>query len=302
MRKQLIYSLLLLSAALSAQELNCNVIINHDQVQGTNTQIFTTLEQSIKEFVNNQRWTDMTVAERERIDCTFMFIISQVTVDGLFTAEMQVQCRRPVYHTNYQTTVVNFKDNNCNFKYQEFDRLEYQPAQFTSNLAAIIAYYCYYIIGQDADTYARLGGTPYFQQCENIVLMAQSASLDETEMTGWKAFSNNKNRYAVINQLLDQAFQPFREYIYTYHRLGLDIMSDNVANGRARIAQDINILREANRARPATYVVYTFMDAKNDELVQLFSKGTEDEKKKVYDVCMAVDPTRQDQYDKINKK
>lgn len=301
MRRLVTYSLLLLASVAAAQELKCNVIINHDQVQGTNTQIFTTLQQSIQEFVNTTRWTDLTVAERERIDCTFMLIISQVTTEGLFTAEMQVQCRRPIYHTSYQSPLVNLKDNNCAFTYQEFDRIEYQPTQFTSNLAALLSFYCYYILGMDADSYARLGGTPYFQQCENIVTLAQSASISDTETTGWQAFSNNRSRYALINQLLDQAFQPFREYIYTYHRLGLDIMSDNVANGRARIAQDIQVLQEANRARPATYVVYTYMDAKNDELVQLFQKGTAEEKKKVYEVCMAVDPTRQDQYDKINK-
>jgi len=301
MRRLVLYSIILLSAAIQAQELNCSVIINHDQVQGTNTQVFTTLEQSIKEFINTQRWTDMVMTERERIDCTFMFIISSVTTEGLFSAEMQVQCRRPVYHTSYQSPLVNLKDNNCSFSYQEFDRIEYQPTQFTSNLAALLAYYSYYILGMDADSYARMGGTPYFQQCENIVSLAQSASMSEEEIKGWQAMGNNRSRYALINQILDQAFQPFREYIYTYHRLGLDIMSDNVANGRARIAQDIQVLQEANRARPATYVVYTYMDAKNDELVQLFQKGTADEKKKVYDVCMAVDPTRQDVYDKINK-
>jgi len=301
MRRLAIYSLFILTSTLQAQELNCNVIINHDQVQGTNTQVFTTLEQSIKEFVNTTRWTDMVVTEKERIDCTFMLIISSVSTEGLFTAEMQVQCRRPVYHTSYQSPLVNLKDNNCSFTYQEYDRLEYQPTQFTSNLAALISFYCYYILAMDADSYSRLGGTPYYQQCENIVSLAQSGSLQEGEATGWQAFNNNRSRYALINQLMDQAFQPFREYIYTYHRLGLDLMSDNVANGRARIAQDIQILQEANRARPATYVVYTYMDAKNDELVQLFQKGTAEEKKKVYDVCMAVDPTRQEQYDKINK-
>jgi len=301
MRRLAICSLLLLTVSLQAQELNCNVIINHDQVQGTNTQVFTTLEQTIKEFVNTTRWTDMVVTERERIDCTIMLIISSVSTEGLFTAEMQIQSRRPVYHTSYQSTLVNMSDKNCSFTYQEYDRLEYQPTQFTSNLAALIAFYCYYILGMDADSFSRLGGTPYFQQCENIVSLAQSGSLQDAEATGWQAFNNNRSRYALINQLMDQVFQPFREYIYTYHRLGLDIMSENVANGRARIAQDIQILQEANRARPATYVVYTYMDAKNDELVQLFQQGTSEEKKKVYDVCMAVDPTRSDQYDKINK-
>ncbi|MCQ2339325.1 MAG: DUF4835 family protein [Paludibacteraceae bacterium] len=301
MRKLLLCSALLLTALVQAQELNMTVNLNTAQVEGTNQQMFETLKQSITDFYNTTRWTDMTVAENERIECSMLIIVKSVTTDNLFSCEMQVQSRRPIYNTTYSSPLINFKDNDFNFVYQEFDRIEFQPQQFTSNLAALLAYYAYLIIGYDMDSYARLGGTPYFQVCENIAQMGQSASTQGGEADGWKAFSSTRNRYALINNLMDEAFHPFREYIYTYHRLGLDIMTENVANGRARIAKDIEVLHTANKARPATYVVYTFMDAKNDELVQLFQKGTADEKKAVYDVCMAVDPTRQDQYDKINK-
>lgn len=301
MRKLLLCSALLLTALIQAQELNMTVNLNTAQVEGTNQQMFETLKQSITEFYNTTRWTDMTVAENERIECSMLIIVKSVTTENLFSCEMQVQSRRPIYNTTYSSPLINFKDNDFNFVYQEFDRIEFQPQQFTSNLAALLAYYAYLIIGYDMDSYARLGGTPYFQVCENIAQMGQSASTQGGEADGWKAFSSTRNRYALINNLMDEAFHPFREYIYTYHRLGLDIMTENVANGRARIAKDIEVLHTANKARPATYVVYTFMDAKNDELVQLFQKGTADEKKAVYDVCMAVDPTRQDQYDKINK-
>lgn len=301
MRKLLLCSALLLTALVQAQELNMTVSLNTAQVEGTNQQMFETLKQSITEFYNTTRWTDMTVAENERIECSMLIIVKSVTTDNLFSCEMQVQSRRPIYNTTYSSPLINFKDNDFNFVYQEFDRIEFQPQQFTSNLAALLAYYAYLIIGYDMDSYARLGGTPYFQVCENIAQMGQSASTQGGEADGWKAFSSTRNRYALINNLMDEAFHPFREYIYTYHRLGLDMMTENVANGRARIAKDIEVLHTANKARPATYVVYTFMDAKNDELVQLFQKGTADEKKAVYDVCMAVDPTRQDQYDKINK-
>lgn len=301
MRKLLLCSALLLTALVQAQELNMTVNLNTAQVEGTNQQMFETLKQSITEFYNTTRWTDMTVAENERIECSMLIIVKSVTTENLFSCEMQVQSRRPIYNTTYSSPLINFKDNDFNFVYQEFDRIEFQPQQFTSNLAALLAYYAYLIIGYDMDSYARLGGTPYFQVCENIAQMGQSASTQGGEADGWKAFSSTRNRYALINNLMDEAFHPFREYIYTYHRLGLDIMTENVANGRARIAKDIEVLHTANKARPATYVVYTFMDAKNDELVQLFQKGTADEKKAVYDVCMAVDPTRQDQYDKINK-
>lgn len=301
MRKLLLYSALLLTVLVQAQELNMTVNLNTAQVEGTNQQMFETLKQSITNFYNSTRWTDMAVAEGERIECSMFIIVKSVTTENLFSCEMQVQSRRPIYNTNYSSPLINFKDNDFNFVYQEYDRIEFQPQQFTSNLAALLAYYAYLIIGYDMDSYARLGGTPYFQVCENIAQMGQSASTQGGEADGWKAFASTRNRYALINNLMDEAFHPFREYIYTYHRLGLDIMAENVANGRARIAKDIEVLHTANKARPATYVVYTFMDAKNDELVQLFKKGTAEEKKAVYDVCMAVDPTRQDQYDKINK-
>lgn len=301
MRKLLLCSALWLTILVQAQELNMTINLNTAQVEGTNQQMFETLKQSITDFYNTTRWTDMTVAENERIECSMLIIVKSVTTENLFSCEMQVQSRRPIYNTTYSSPLINFKDNDFNFVYQEFDRIEFQPQQFTSNLAALLAYYAYLIIGYDMDSYARLGGTPYFQVCENIAQMGQSASTQGGEADGWKAFSSTRNRYALINNLMDEAFHPFREYIYTYHRLGLDMMTENVANGRARIAKDIEVLHTANKARPATYVVYTFMDAKNDELVQLFQKGTADEKKAVYDVCMAVDPTRQDQYDKINK-
>ena len=301
MKRLLIYSLLLLATGVSAQELKCTVTVNSDKVQGTNKQMFTTLQQSITEFINTQRWTDMTFAERERIECSMLIIVNSVTTEGLFKCEMQVQSKRPVYNTSYQTPLINYKDNDFYFQYQEFDRIEFIPTQFTTNLAALLAYYCYLIIGTDMDSYSRLGGTPYYQMCENIVTLAQGASLEQGEQDGWKAMSSKKTRYALINNLMDEAFHPYREFIYTYHRLGLDEMAQNTANARARIAENISVLQEANRARPGAYVVYTFTDAKNDEIAQLFQKGTSDEKKKVYDVMMAIDPTRQAVYDRINK-
>ena len=241
----------------------------------------------------------MTFATREKIDCSMMIIVKAVA-DNLYTCEMQLQSRRPVYNTSYTTPLINFKDNNFNFTYQEFERIEYQQNQFTTNLTAMLAYYCYLVIGYDMDSYSRLGGTPYFQTCEDIVSACQSASMESLEQKGWQAFDSNRNRYALINNLMDEAFRKYREYLYEYHRLGLDEMQANVANGRARIANGIGVLRDANRARPATYVINTFLDAKADELVNIFQKGTDAEKKSVYEILMDIDPTRQTTYDKIN--
>jgi hypothetical protein len=283
-----------------AQELNCTVTVNSDQVQGTNKEVFNTLKQSIEEYVNTSRWTNMTFQEKERIECSMLLVVKSVQ-DGVYNCEFTCQSRRPVYGTSYSTPTLNFKDNNFVFTYQEYDRLDYQQSTFTTNLTALLAYYCYLIIGHDMDSFSKLGGTACFQVCEQIVTAAQSASLDNAEAAGWKAFESNRNRYALINNLMDEAFKKYRTYYYDYHRHGLDEMINNVANGRARIAKDFKILKEAYNARPATYVVNAFLDAKADELVNIFKQGTSDEKKMIYDLLMDIDPTRQSTYDEINR-
>lgn len=295
-----ILACLAISFSLTAQELKCTITINSDQVQGSNKALFTTLQQSMEEFVNTQRWTNMTFQEKERIECSMMLVVKSVQ-DNMFVCEMSCQSRRPVYGTTYTTPTLNIKDNNFVFTYQEYDQLDFQQSTFTSNLAALMAYYCYLIIGHDMDSFAKLGGTTYFQVCENIVTSAQSASLDNAEMAGWKAFESNRNRYALVNNLMDEAFKKYRNYYYDYHRHGLDEMVNNVANGRARIAKDIKVLKEAYNARPATYLVGTFLDAKADELVNIFQGGTTEEKKAVYELLMDIDPTRQSNYENINR-
>lgn len=295
-----VVALVAMSISLGAQELKCNISINSEQVQGSNKAVFTTLQQSMEEFVNTQRWTNMTFQEKERIECSMMIVVKSVQ-DNMFVCEFTCQSRRPVFGTTYTTPTLNIKDANFTFTYQEYDRMEFQHNTFTSNLTALVAYYCYLIIGHDMDSFAKLGGTPYFQICEDIVTSAQSASLDNAEMVGWKAFESNRNRYALTNNLMDEAFKKYRAYYYDYHRHGLDEMVNNVANGRARIAKDIKVLKEAYNARPATYLVGTFLDAKSDELVNIFKSGTADEKKMVYELLMDIDPTRQDTYENINR-
>lgn len=301
LRYILVFLLVALIHGVQAQELKCNVTINSDQVEGSNKSVFNTLQQSIQEFVNNSQWTNMTFQDKERIECNMLIVVKQVQ-DNMYVCEFTCQSRRPVYGTTYTTPILNFKDNNFIFTYQEFDRLDFQQHTFTSNLTALIAYYCYLIIGHDMDSFSRLGGTPYFQICEDIVNAAQSASLESTEQSGWKAFDSNRNRYALINNLMDEAFKEYRQYFYDYHRYGLDEMINNVANGRARIASGIEILDKANKARPATYVINAFLDAKSDELVNIFQEGTEDERTKVYETLVNIDPTRQSTYEQIQQR
>jgi len=278
---------------IQAQELNCTVQINSDQIQGVSKSVFANLQKSVSEFVNNRHWSDMTFTNTERIECNMNIIVKKVEGED-FTAEIQVQSRRPVYNSTYYTTLFNFKDNNFKFQYKEFDQLEINENTITSNLTAVLAYYCYIIIGYDLDSYSRLGGSSFFQQAEIIVNAAQAADLG-----GWKAFESPKNRYALVSNLTDEAFKKYRSYFYEYHRLGLDEMAVNPDNGRARIAAGIPVLREANRARPSSIVVSSFLDAKTDELVNIFSKGTTQEKKLAYEILTDVNPTQTDKYEKI---
>ena len=299
MRKSILALALALVVGVHAQELKCTVTVNSDKIEGSNKQVFETLKTSIEEYMNNNRWTNMSYAEFEKIECSMMILVNKV--DGnLYSCEMTLQSRRPVYGTTYTTPLMNFRDKNFNFTYQEFDRIEWQQNQFTTNLTAMLAYYCDLIIGHDQDSFQRLGGTPFFQQCEEIVNTCQSASMEGVEQSGWRAFDSNRNRYALINNLLDDSFKKYRNFYYEYHRLGLDEMSSNLKNARARIAEGMPTLKEAYRSRPATYVINTFLDAKADELVDIFSKGTDKEKKDVYELLMDIDATRQNTYDRIN--
>ena len=290
----------LLAVGLYAQEIKCTVTVNSDQIEGSNKSIFETLKASIEEYMNANRWTNMTYAEHEKIECSMLIVVKSME-NNLFNCEMTLQSRRPVYGTTYTTPLLNFKDNAFNFSYQEFDRIEWQQNQFTTNLTAMLAYYCYLILGHDQDSFQRMGGTPFFEVCEEIVNTCQSASMDNIEQRGWLAFDSNRNRYALINNLLDEAFKKYRNFYYEYHRLGLDEMAANVTNGRARIAEGLPVLKEVFRARPATYAINTFLDAKAEELVDIFQKGTDKEKKAVYDLLMDIDPTRQQVYDRINE-
>lgn len=281
--------------AVYAQELNCNLIINSDQIQGSNKSVFNTLQKSAADFINNRRWTELSYEQDEKIECTMTFIVKKVENDQ-FTCELQVQSRRPVYNTSYNTTLLNFRDNDIVFAYKEFDVLEFNQNQVSSNLTAILSYYAYLILGYDMDSYARMGGTPYFQAAEQLVASAQTL-----DMPGWRAFESTRNRYALINNLNDEAFRKFRNFLYEYHRLGLDEMTANAVNARAKISNGLPLIREANRARPSAIIITAFLDAKTDEIINIFKRSTEQEKKTVIEILTDVNPTQSDRYETIMK-
>ena len=289
--KYLLTFMLLIWHGILYQQFNFNIKVNSDMIQGSNKSIFTTLEKSASDFMNNRKWTDLSYSENERIECNINIVVAKLE-DDVFTAEIQVQSRRPVFNSSYNTTLFNFRDNSFVFSYKEFEVLEFNENVITSNLTAVLTYYAYIILGYDMDSYSRLGGTPYFNMAERIVNSAQSV-----DMPGWRAFESTKNRYALVNNLTDEAFKKHRNYVYEYHRLGLDEMTINMANARARIASGISVLRETNRSRPSAIVVTSFLDAKTDEILNIFKRAEDKEKREVLQILSDVNPTQTEKYE-----
>jgi len=284
---------LFFSLIVAGQELKCNVQVNSDQVQGTNRQVFDALQNAATDYINNTRWTNLPYSTSERIDCNMSIIVKALDGDN-FTAEIVVQSRRPVYNTSYNSPILNMRDQNFNFTFNQFDRLENVTGTLTSNLTAVLSYYAYLIIGYDMDSFSSLGGTPFFQQAENIVNMAQS-----TDWNGWRAFEDSRNRYAIISNLLDERFSAFRNYFYEYHRLGLDVMADNATNGRAKIAAGLPLVRTTNRSTPQSVVISIFMDTKTDELISIFKGGTDKEKLDAVEILTDINPAASNRYNEI---
>jgi len=294
--KGIILCFLLAGFSLSAQELNCNVQINSDKIQGSNKSVFTTLQKAITEFMNTRQWTNLDYEVAERIDCNMNIILNSADGEN-YKGELVVQSRRPVFNSSYYTNLINYRDVNFAFTYREFDPLEFNPNNINNSLTAVLAYYAYLVIGFDMDSFSRLGGTPYFQQAENIVSQAQSS-----DWSGWKAFENDKNRYALISNITDEAFKKFREYFYVYHRLGLDQMSINPTNGRASIAEGMDVVRDAYRSRPNAILIVSFLDTKTDEIINIFKQATQEEKEKVVEILSSVNPSQANRYQQIFQK
>ncbi len=282
------------------QELHCNVSISAQKIQGSYQEKFKTLQRAIYEFMNNTVWTKNVFDVNERIECTMLINLTEQISSDQFKGTLQIQSRRPVYNTTYNTTMFNYLDNNFQFTYVEFQPLEFNESTFQSNLTSVLAFYAYIIIGLDYDSFSLYGGTSYFEKAEQIVNNAQNAV-----EPGWKPFSGsrNKNRYWLIQNILDSKYAPVREFIYRYHRLGLDVMESHLNTGRAEIAQSLKLLQKVYRNKPDPYMLFLnlVLDAKRDKFINIFSESFPDEKQRAYLILKEIDPSNMQKYDKMIK-
>ena len=286
---------LLMPFKAQAQELNPTLTVNTSKIQGTDKDVFKSLENAIKELLVHQVWTDYHFTEKERIQCNFNLIVNKHEAQtGKMNCELTVQSSRPVYGSTYNTTVFNFRDTEVEFNYTEQDRLEYMPGMTPdNNLTAILAYYSLLIIGLDFDTMSPNGGTDILRQVENIAANAQSLG------SGWRSFDSQANRYAIINDYMNGTMADFRQLQYKYHRQGLDDMSANADRGRATITESLELLKKAKQAKSTSALPTLFTEIKKTELISIYSEGIDKEKQMVKNLLSQVNPSLTNEWDAI---
>jgi hypothetical protein len=287
-----------LSLNSGAQELNCNVQITAQQIQGSNRQVFETMQRDIYEFLNNSVWTSHVFSYSERIECNILINLTDQLSADEFKGTIQVQMKRPVYNTTYNTTMLNLMDNSVQFRYVEFQPLEFDPSTHRSNLVSMLAYYAYVIIGFDYDSFSLEGGTEFFQMAEKIVMNAQNAP-----EPGWKPYdgSRNRNRYWLVKNILDEEYQGIRQFTYNYNLTGLDKMESSITEARTNIAESLLLVQAVYRNRPDPYMYFiqVVLDTKSDEIVNIFSDAFPEEKSRVILILTEIDPANKTKYEKI---
>ncbi|HAF76106.1 MAG TPA: DUF4835 domain-containing protein [Maribacter sp.] len=268
-----------------AQELNCVVTVNSDQLTQGDLQVFKTLERSLNDFINKSKWTNRIYKENERVNAQ-MFITITSYESNVFSGNIQIQSSRPVYNTSYSTPVFNYKDNAFNFQYIEFQPLIFNENQFESNLVSVMAYYAYVILGLDADTFSLEGGTDFYRRAQNIVTQAQGSN-----SAGWsQSADSNRSRFELIDNLLSNTYREYRIAMYNYHRKGLDILPDNNSTGKQVIAGTMNLFQTMINRRPNAFLISTFFDAKSEEIKNIFSDGPKVDIVKLKETLIKIAP------------
>jgi len=279
---------------LNAQELFCDVQVTAKQVSGTDKQIYETLQNAIYEFMNNHKWTNHTVEINERIECTIV-----ITVNGrssnVFSANLNLVLRRPIFNTNYNSVLFNYVDKDFQFEYIEYQPLDYSDNSFTSNLTSVLAFYSYVFLGMEFDSYSLYGGTPFYEKAEGVVSNAQNAS-----QTGWKSYEDTRNRYWIVENLQNAAYKPLRKFFYMYHLKGLDAMYDDADKGRSTITQTLELLETTYEERPGLFLLQLITEAKRDEFVNIFKEGLVKEKSKAIEILKTIDPANTSKYQEIS--
>jgi hypothetical protein len=298
MRPFIILLLLLCHLGVQSQELQVKININSSQVEGSDKSVFENLQQTLEQWMNDKQWTELQFQKNERINVTFNITVSKYDkANNRFTCTAMIQANRPVYNSAYTTTLYNNKDGDFNFDFIQFDQLNYNDEMIDNQLTALMAYYAYLIIGLDLDSFGPMAGTEVLLRCMNLTNNAQDLGFP-----GWKAFEDSRNRFAIINDYLDEAMKPFRQLQYDYYRKGLDEMSNNAERGRTNVSEALELLKQAHQDKPLSMVPQIWTDYKRDELANIYKgKGTQKEKEAVYNILFNLNASQNDAWEKIKQ-
>ena len=281
---------------MEAQELQVKININSSQVEGSDKSVFENLQQTLEQWMNDRQWTELQFQKNERINVNFNITVQKYDKsNNRFTCTAMIQANRPVYNSAYTTTLYNNKDGDFNFDFAQFDQLNFNEEMVDNQLTALMAYYAYLIIGLDLDSFGPLAGTEILQRCMNLANNAQDLGFP-----GWKAFEDSKNRFAIINDYLDEAMKPFRQLQYDYYRKGLDEMSNNAERGRGNVSEALELLKQAHQDKPLSMLPQIWTDYKRDELANIYKgKGTQKEKEAVYNILFNLNASQSESWNKI---
>ena len=298
MRPFIILLLLLCHLGVQSQELQVKININSSQVEGSDKSVFENLQQTLEQWMNDKQWTELQFQKNERINVTFNITVSKYDkANNRFTCTAMIQANRPVYNSAYTTTLYNNKDGDFNFDFIQFDQLNYNDEMIDNQLTALMAYYAYLIIGLDLDSFGPMAGTEVLLRCMNLTNNAQDLGFP-----GWKAFEDSRNRFAIINDYLDEAMKPFRQLQYDYYRKGLDEMSNNAERGRTNVSEALELLKQAHQDKPLSMVPQIWTDYKRDELANIYKGiGTQKEKEAVYNILFNLNASQNDAWEKIKQ-
>ena len=298
MRLLITFLLLLCGFSIHSQELQVKININSSQVEGSDKSVFENLQQTLEQWMNDKQWTELQFQKNERISCSFNITVNKYDKgNNRFECTAMIQANRPVYNSAYTSTLYNNKDGEFNFDFAQFDQLNFNEEMIDNQLTALMAYYAYLIIGLDLDSFGPLAGTEILQRCMNLTNNAQDLGF-----TGWKAFEDSRNRFALINDYLDEAMKPFRQMQYDYYRKGLDEMANNAERGRTNVSEALELLKQAHQDKPLSLLPQIWTDYKRDELANIYKgKGTQKEKEAVYDLLFNINAAQSNSWEKIKE-
>ena len=281
-------------SGLKAQELQCNVRVISNKVEGSDKTIYQNLQNAINEFINNTKFTDINFKTNERIECSMLVDIKSREGD-YFSAEINMALRRPVYKSNYSTPMLNYIDRKFFFEYTDGEALDFNPNTFTSNVTSTIGFYAYLFLGLEFDSFSPNGGDPFFALAETI---ANAAPQEAGNENGWNS-TGRQNRYAIINDINNQSYQPLRQFLYTYHRQGLDVMAEHPDQGREAVLTSLRLLQGVYERNSMCYFLQLIIESKRDEIVQIFTQGEQKVRVEAANIMKAIDPSQSSRYDAI---